>query len=174
MADWKKIKAITLDVDGVMTDGCLVAFDDHEMVRVFNAKDSFAMRVALMRGIKFAVFSGGETEGVRFRFITCGLDPDDIHLGCRGKIKVFREFCEKYGLGEDEVLYIGDDIPDLPVIKAAGIGAAPADAAEDVVNAASYVCKAGGGRGCVREVIEKVLRAQGLWYFDEDEFSKIF
>ena len=67
-----------------------------------------------------------------------------------------------------------NDIPDLPVIKAAGIGAAPADAAEDVVNAASYVCKAGGGRGCVREVIEKVLRAQGLWYFDEDEFSKIF
>ncbi|MBQ9309943.1 MAG: HAD hydrolase family protein [Bacteroidales bacterium] len=174
MNKWKKIKAITMDVDGVMTDGCLVAFDSHEMVRIFNAKDSFAIRVALMRGFRVGVFSGGDTEGVRNRFLTCGMDPDDIHLGCRGKIKDFRSFCTKYGLEPSEVLYIGDDVPDVPVLKAAGIGAVPADAARDAVKAADYVCEAPGGKGCVREVIEGVLREQGKWYFDEGEYEKIF
>ena len=174
MNKWKKIKAITMDVDGVMTDGCLVAFDSHEMVRIFNAKDSFAIRVALMRGFRVGVFSGGDNEGVRNRFLTCGMDPDDIHLGCRGKIKDFRSFCTKYGLEPSEVLYIGDDVPDVPVLKAAGIGAVPADAARDAVKAADYVCEAPGGKGCVREVIEGVLREQGKWYFDEGEYEKIF
>lgn len=174
MNKWKEIKAITMDVDGVMTDGSLVAFDSHEMVRIFNAKDSFAIRVALMRGYRVAVFSGGDTEGVRNRFITCGLDPDDIHLGCRGKIKHFEQFCKKYSLKPSEVLYIGDDVPDVPVLKAAGIGAVPADAARDAQKAADYLCDLPGGRGCVREIIEGVLREQGNWYFDDTEFEKIF
>ena len=160
--DWKDIKAITFDVDGVMTDGSLLAYDSHEMVRVFNAKDSFAIRVALMRGYRIGVFTGGDTEGVRNRFTTCGVDPDDIYLGCRGKIKA------------SEVVYLGDDVPDVPVLKAAGIGAAPADASADAYEAADYICEIPGGKGCLREIIEKVLRAQKKWYFEEDEYAKLF
>ena len=172
--NWKKIKAITMDVDGVMTDGSLLAYDNHEMVRVFNAKDSFGLRVALMRGIHVGVFTGGSTEGVRNRFITCGLDPDDIHLGCRGKLEHFNAFCDKYGLSPSEVLFIGDDIPDIPVVKSAGIGAVPADAAKDLLDAADYICDLPGGRGCVREVTEKVLRSQGKWYFEPQDYEIIF
>ncbi len=174
MTAWEDIKAITMDVDGVMTDGGLLAFDSHEMVRVFNAKDSFAIRVALMRGYHVGVFTGGETEGVRNRFTTCGMAPEDIYMQCRGKIKALEDFCSRHGLKASEVLFIGDDIPDLPVIRAAGIGAAPADAAADVVEAADYVCALPGGKGCLRELIEKVLRARGDWYFGEEDFGRIF
>ena len=116
---WKKIKAVTFDVDGVMTDGSLLAYDSHEMVRVFDAKDSFAIRFALMRGYSIGVFTGGSTEGVKNRFLTCGMAPEDIYLGCRGKISAFEDFCARHGLKPEEVVYIGDDIPDVPVIKAA-------------------------------------------------------
>ena len=172
--NWKKIKAITMDVDGVLTDGSLLAYDSHEMVRVFNAKDSFGMRVALMRGIKLGVFTGGSTEGVRNRFTTCGVEPDDIHMGCRGKLSHFYAFCKKYNLDPSEVLFIGDDVPDVPVLKAAGIGAVPEDASQTAQEAADYICDLPGGRGCVREITEKVLRAQKLWYFEEGDYEKLF
>ena len=171
---WKDIKAITFDVDGVMTDGSLLAYDSHEMVRVFNAKDSFAIRVALMRGYRIGVFTGGDTEGVRNRFTTCGVDPDDIYMGCRGKIKALEDFCAKYSLKPSEVVYLGDDVPDVLVLKAAGIGAVPEDASADAYEAADYICELPGGKGCLREVIEKVLRAQKKWYFEEDEYAKLF
>ena len=174
MSNWKIIKAITFDVDGVLTDGSLLAYDNHEMVRVFNAKDSFAIRVALMRGYHLAVFTGGETEGVRNRFITCGMAPEDIYMQCRGKIKALDDFCARHGLDRSEVLYIGDDVPDVPVIKAAGIGAVPADAARDALKAADYLCDAPGGKGCLREIIERLLRTQGKWYFDDDDYEKVF
>lgn len=174
MSSWERIKAITFDVDGVLTDGSLLAYDSHEMVRVFNAKDSFAIRVALMRGYHLAVFTGGETEGVRNRFTTCGMAQEDIYMQCRGKITALDDFCARHGLDRSEVLYIGDDVPDVPVIKAAGIGAVPADAARDAVKVADYLCDLPGGKGCLRELIEKVLRAQGKWYFEDDDFVKIF
>ena len=172
--NWKKIKAITMDVDGVLTDGSLLAYDSHEMVRVFNAKDSFGIRVALMRGFYIGVFTGGETEGVRNRFTTCGVPPEDIYMGCRGKITAFNDFCARHALDPSEVLFVGDDLPDLPVLKAAGIGAIPADAARDCWDADVYACDLPGGKGCVRELIEKVLRAQKKWYFEEGDFVKIF
>lgn len=174
MNKWKKIKAITFDVDGVLTDGSLLAYDSHEMVRVFNAKDSFAIRVALMRGYHLAVFTGGETEGVRNRFTTCGMAPEDIYMQCRGKIAALDDFCTRHGLDRSEVLYIGDDVPDVPVIKAAGIGAVPADASRDAMKEADYICDLPGGKGCLRELIEAVLREQGKWYFEDDDYVKIF
>lgn len=163
-----------MDVDGVMTDGTLLCFDDHQAIRVFNAKDSFAIRFALMQGYKVAVFTGGETEGVRHRLITCGIGDDDIYLGCRGKINAFRSFCDKYSLSPEEVLYIGDDIPDIPVIKAAGIGAAPSDAVREARDAADYVSSSPGGKGCVREIVEKVLSARQKWMFTEEMYEKLF
>jgi 3-deoxy-D-manno-octulosonate 8-phosphate phosphatase (KDO 8-P phosphatase) len=172
--NWKAVKAVTMDVDGVLTDGGLVAFDSHEMVRVFNAKDSFSMRVAVLKGLHVGIISGGNTEGVRNRLATSGVAAEDIYLGCRGKMKDFLAFCSKHGLEPSEVLYIGDDVPDVPVLKAAGIGAVPSDASADARAAADYVCSVPGGRGCVREVIENVLRAQRKWRFEDNDYEKIF
>lgn len=174
MTGWNKIRAVTFDVDGVMTDGGLLAMDGGEFVREFNVKDSFALRYAAMRGYRLGVFSGGDTPGVRTRLRVCGIPDEDINLGCRGKLAVWQAFLDKYGLQAGEVLYMGDDIPDLQVIRAAGIGAVPADAAYDAVMAADYVCKAPGGRGAIREVIEKMMREAGSWQFDEDIFTRIF
>lgn len=172
--DWKRIKAITMDVDGVMTDGSLLAYDSHEMVRVFNAKDSFAIRFALMRGYKVGVFTGGNTEGVLNRFLTCGMDAADVYMGCRGKVDSMNDFCRRHGLSPDELVYLGDDIPDVPVLKAVGIGAVPADASQDAKDACNYVCTLGGGQGCVREVIEALMREQGTWTLGPDEYAILF
>ena len=174
MTDWKKVKAVTFDVDGVMTDGGLLAMDGGEFVREFNVKDSFALRYAALCGYRLGVFSGGDPPGVRTRLRVCGIPDEDIHLGCRGKLPVWKAFLAKYGLQPEEVLYMGDDIPDLQVIKAAGIGAVPADAARDAIEAADYVCEAPGGRGALREVIEKMMRGSGAWQFEDDIFTKIF
>lgn len=172
--DLSRIKAIAFDVDGVLTDGSLIALDGAEFVRVFNAKDSFAARAAVLKGYPLAVFTGGETEGVHTRMLTMGIPEEDIYMRCRGKIKAFRDFCGRHSLKAEEVLYLGDDIPDLPVVQAAGIGAVPADAAPELLEAADYVCSHPGGRGCLREIIEMVLRAAGKWTFEPDCYEKIF
>lgn len=171
---WKDIRAITFDVDGVMTDGGLVATDDGSYLRVFNAKDSFALRFAAMKGYIIAVFTGGDTPGVRNRMLSAGVPEENIHMHCRGKLEEWLAFCRQYGLDPSEVVYVGDDIPDLPVVKAAGIGAVPADAARDVCEAADYICDAEGGKGCLREIVEKAMRASGKWKFDPDIFEKIY
>lgn len=174
MTDWKDIRAITFDVDGVMTDGGLIATDDGSFLRLFNAKDSFAIRMAVMNGYKVGVFTGGDTPGIRSRMISAGVPEDEIHMHCRGKLKTWAAFCAKHGLKPEEVLYMGDDIPDLPVVKAAGIGAVPQDAAEELRAAAAYICVKGGGKGCLREVVEKAMKAAGKWKFDSDIYEKIF
>ena len=103
-----------------------------------------------------------------------GVPPEDVYMHSCNKIADFRLFCEKYGLAADEVLYMGDDLPDLPVIMAAGLGVAPADAAPEVLSAADYVTPCNGGRGVVRNTIELVLRAQGKWVFDVEKYARMF
>ena len=173
--DFSKIKAITFDVDGVMTDGSLTQFDDGSLVRTFNAKDSFAVRMAATNGVRVGVFTGGNTPGIKARFTTCMVPEEDIHMGCRGKLPLFLEFCEKYGLDPSEVVYVGDDIPDIPVVRAAGIGVAPADAAAEVKAAADYVSPFPGGKGCIRDCVEKIMKAAGKWNFGEGYcFEKVY
>lgn len=173
--DFSKIKAITFDVDGVMTDCSLLQTDDGQLLRIFNGKDTFAVRHAVTSGIPVGVFTGGDTPGILRRFQTCRVPDEDIHMGCRGKLPLVIAFCEKYGITLEEVLYIGDDIPDLPVIKAVGIGVAPSDAAEEVKAVATYVSPFPGGHGCVRDCIEKVMKAAGKWEFGHEfDYSKIF
>jgi 3-deoxy-D-manno-octulosonate 8-phosphate phosphatase (KDO 8-P phosphatase) len=103
-----------------------------------------------------------------------GVRPENLFLGVRGKLKVFQKFCEQNGLDASEVAYFGDDIPDTQVLRACGFGIAPADAAEEAKAAADYVTERPGGRGCIREGIEMILKAQGKWVFDEDHFDQIF
>lgn len=172
----KNIKAIAYDLDGVATDGSIIPFGPtpEDLVRIVNAKDSFASRVAAGKGFIMAVISGGDTPALRSRCIHMGIREENLFLGVRGKLKVFREFCERNGLQPDEVAYFGDDIPDTQVLRACGLGIAPADAAEEAKAAADYVTKLPGGRGCIREGIEMILKAQGKWTFDEDRYDQIY
>lgn len=172
----KNIKAIAYDLDGVATDGSIIPFGPtpDDLIRIVNAKDSFASRVAAGKGFIMAVISGGDTPALRSRCIHMGIREENLYLGVRGKLKVFREFCERNGLQPGEVAYFGDDIPDTQVLRACGLGIAPADAAEEAKAAADYVTKLPGGRGCIREGIEMILRAQGKWTFDEDRYDQIY
>ena len=172
----KDIKAIAFDIDGVATDGGIIpvgpTMDD--LVRVFNAKDSFATRFAAKQGFIMAVISGGQTTALFKRCAHMGVNEENLYLGVRGKLKVFNGFCERNGLKPAEVAFFGDDIPDTQVLRACGFGIAPADAAEEAKAAADYVTKVPGGRGCIREGIEMILKAQGKWVFDEDHFEQIY
>ncbi len=172
----KNIKAIAYDLDGVATDGSIIPFGPtpEDLVRIVNAKDSFASRYAAKQGYIMAVISGADTPPLRNRCIHMGIKEENLYLGARGKLKYFRDFCERNGLDASEVAYFGDDIPDTQVLRACGLGIAPADAADEAKAAADYVTVRPGGRGCIREGIEMIMRAQGKWVFDEDHFDQIF
>ena len=172
----KAIRAIAYDLDGVATDGSIIVSGPtpEDLVRVVNAKDSFASRVAAQKGFIVSVSSGGKTEALRTRCIHMGVREENLYLGVRGKLAVFKEFCSRNGLDPSEVAYFGDDIPDTQVLRACGFGIAPADAAEEAKAAADYVTKLPGGRGCIREGIEMIMRAQDKWHFDEDRYDLIY
>ena len=168
------IKAIAFDIDGVMTDGGILAMPDGDLLRIFDAKDSFGVRMAKMNGLHTAVITGGSSESIRKRFSVCGVDEDDVYLHSRIKLNEFNDFCTKYSLMPEEVMYFGDDLPDIPVMRACGIGVAPADAVQEVRDAADFVSPFRGGHGCVRHAVEMVLKAQGRWKLDDELYKKMF
>lgn len=170
----RKIKAVALDIDGVLTDGSLVLLSDGDLLRVMNAKDSFAIRAAVRKGLIVAVISGGQTEALRIRCLNLNIRPENIFLGARGKLSIFRRFCEQNALSPDEVMYFGDDIPDVQVLRECGIGVAPADAVPEAKEAADIVSEYPGGGCCVRHGIEDLLKAQGKWVFDPDKFEQFY
>lgn len=166
-----RIRAIALDIDGVLTDGSVIPLADGDLLRVMDAKDALAIRVANMKGYIVAIMSGGDTEALRNRMEVMGIRAENIFLGCRGKLAIFERFCAKNGLSPEEVMYIGDDLPDVPVLRAAGLGIAPADAAQDAKDAADRISPCDGGKRCVRTEIERLMRYQGKWEFD---YAKVF
>lgn len=170
----KKIKAIAFDIDGVLTDGCLIPLADGDVLRVVDAKDAFAVRAAKAKGIITAIISGGDTKALHLRCLSMGIAEEDIHLGCRGKLKVMDELCRLHGISPDELAYFGDDIPDTQILRACGLGIAPADAVEEAKAAADMVCTHPGGHGAVREGVEFILKSQDKWYFDPDKYDRIF
>jgi 3-deoxy-D-manno-octulosonate 8-phosphate phosphatase (KDO 8-P phosphatase) len=159
--DLSKVKAFIFDVDGVLTDGTLLALESGEQVRSFNIKDGFAIRHAIKQGFKVAIISGRQEEGVRKRLLS--LDVTDIYLGVADKIVVFEQYLAKYNLAPADIAYMGDDVPDLAVMQRCGVAACPEDAVPDVMWIANYISGKGGGKGAVRELIEAVLKLQGKW-----------
>ena len=159
-----KIKTFIFDVDGVLTDGKILINSDGELLRSFDTKDGYAMKCALVKGFKIAIITGGRNEAVRERFNELGVI--DIYLGAHHKLDAYQDLMDNYDLNPEEILYIGDDIPDIPVMEKVGLGCCPADAASDVKAMADYVSHKKGGEGCVRELIEQVLRVQGKWSLD--------
>ena len=166
MADLKKIRAFAFDIDGVMTDGGLLCDLNGELYRCFDAKDGFAVRMASMKGYPVAVITGGRSLTIRARY--------RIYLGSRDKIVDFNDFCRRYQLDPSEVMYFGDDIPDIETIQAAGVGACPCDAVPEAIAAADWVSSRPGGKGCVREGIETVLKLRGDWEFDVGVYKKLY
>lgn len=158
----KNIKAFILDIDGVLTDATVLVTEAGEQLRRFNVRDGYALQLAVKKGYKVSAISGGKSASVVLRLQ--GLGITDVYLGIDKKLDVYTDFIKTHDLKHEEVLYMGDDIPDVPVMKLVGLACCPADAVEEVKALSEYISTAKGGYGCVRDIIEKVLKVQGLWF----------
>jgi len=159
------VKAFVFDIDGVLTSGSVLVTEEGHMLRSVNIKDGYALQHAVKAGYPVGIISGGRSEGMRKRFE--GLGISDIFLGQQHKTDAYEQFMARHSLNDRDILYMGDDMPDYLLLKRAGIAACPADAATDIRAICSYIALAPGGLGCVREVIEKVMKLQQTWWGDE-------
>ncbi|WP_179352437.1 KdsC family phosphatase [Winogradskyella vidalii] len=155
------ITTFIFDVDGVLTDGNITVTTDGEMLRTMNIKDGFALKTAIDAGFNLCIISGGSNEGVRKRL--AGLGIKDIFLGAHNKIDQLNSYLEQHRISKSQVLYMGDDIPDFPVMKLVGLPCCPQDAVPEIKAISKYVSHKNGGKGAVRDVIEQVLKVQGKW-----------
>ena len=167
--DLSKIRAVVFDLDGVLSSETIALGVDGTPLRTVNIKDGYAIQLAMMMGLRVAIISGCKIEAVRKRYE--GLGMEDIYLGAAVKIKVYDDFIAKYDLKDEEVIFMGDDIPDLEVMRRVGCPVCPKDACPEVKAASCYVSDWRGGQGCGRDVLEQVLRAQGKWLSDERAFG---
>ncbi len=157
------ITTLVFDVDGVFTNGEVIVMENGTFVRTMHTRDGQALVFALEAGYNIAIMTKGYSEGVRKRFEILGVQYIFDRLS--EKSTTFKEFSSKLNLAKEEILYMGDDIPDLSVYPLAGIAVCPADGAPENLERAMYITSKKGGQGCVREVIEKVMRQQGKWNF---------
>lgn len=170
----RKIKAFAFDVDGVLTDGGLLADLNGEFYRVFDAKDGMALRMASMQGYGLCIITGGRSQSITRRFIASGIKEEDIYLGSRDKMEQFTDYCTRHSLAPEEVMYFGDDLPDIPVLIACGCGVCPSDAVEEVKAVADHIATRAGGKGCAREMIEAVMKMHGKWELDVQDYKSKF
>lgn len=167
--DLTKIRAIIFDVDGVLSKQTITMDDRGVPLRTANIRDGYAIQLAVKMGLKIAIMTGGNTDNVRQRYEYLGLE--DVYMGCSMKIDTYTQYRSKYALNNEEIIYMGDDIPDLPVMRLAGCPVCPADAAPEVKEESIYISHFNGGEGCGRDIIEQVMRAQGLWMTDVRAFT---
>lgn len=156
-----QINTFIFDIDGVFTNGIVTITGEGELMRQMHVKDGYAVKVALEQGFRIAVISGGKNEGTRKRLQ--GLGIEDIYLGVSDKKEIFCQLVDGYQLNPEQIAYMGDDLPDFPVMALVGLPTAPADACPEIKSVAKYVSHINGGAGCVRDLIEQVLRVQGKW-----------
>jgi len=167
--DLSMIKAIIFDIDGVLSAETITMNAEGEPLRTVNIKDGYAIQLAVKMGLHIAILSGAQTESVRRRYE--GLGVPDIFLKAAVKIQVYDDFLAKYGLSDENVIFVGDDIPDYEVLSRCGCPCCPADAAPEIKEICTYVSHKKGGYGCGRDIIEQVLRAQGKWMKDKKAFG---
>lgn len=156
------ITTFIFDVDGVLTDGTVHVSQTGEMLREMNIKDGFAMKAALETGYNVCIISGGSNEGVRIRLRNLGIT--DIHLGTPDKVATFNEYVELYDIKPEQVLYMGDDIPDYHVMQLVGLPTCPQDSSPEIKTISRYISHKFGGKGAVRDVIEQVMKVHGKWH----------
>ncbi|CAM1365560.1 3-deoxy-D-manno-octulosonate 8-phosphate phosphatase [Tenacibaculum litopenaei] len=161
-----QIDTLIFDVDGVLTNGMVTIMPSGELIRHMNIKDGYALKAAVKAGYRVCIISGGKNEGVRTRLANLGIQ--DIYLGAHNKMEQYTELVEKYQLNPANVMYMGDDIPDYPVMAKVGMPCSPNDGVREIKQVSKYISDKKGGEGCVRDIIEQVLRVQGKW---DDNFD---
>ena len=167
--DLTKIKALVFDVDGVLSAETISVDTNGEFLRTTNVKDGYALHLAVKLGLHIAIITGGGEESIFHRYSRLGMQ--DIYMSSSVKTEKLQHLLDKYNLSRDEVLYMGDDIPDYEVMKQVGLPCCPCDAAPEIRDISIYVSHKDGGRGCVRDVVEQVLKAQKKWMADEEAFK---
>jgi 3-deoxy-D-manno-octulosonate 8-phosphate phosphatase (KDO 8-P phosphatase) len=170
LSSFKNIRGFVLDVDGVLTDGSLLVLDDGQMARRMNIKDGYALQLAIKKGYQLLVLSGGVSAAVRIRLERLGITH--IEMNVVNKQERMAAFATTHKLSREQLLFMGDDIPDLLPMSAAGVGCCPADAVPEIKAVANYISPLNGGWGCVRDVIEKVLKLNDDWNDDGSTVSK--
>lgn len=167
--DLSKIRALVFDVDGVLSAETIPLNPNGEPMRTVNIKDGYAIQLACKTGLLIAIITGGSGESTRLRYGRLGVT--DIYTGSAVKMRAYEDLLSRHGLSDDQVLYMGDDIPDYEVMQRVGCPCCPADACPDIRGISLYVSRQRGGYGCARDVIEQVLRAQGLWLANAAAFG---
>lgn len=160
------ITTFIFDVDGVLTDSSVHITPTGEMLRIMNIRDGFALKAAVESGYHVCIISGGSNEGVRIRLKNLGISS--IYLGSPDKVETFKEYCTIYNIKPEQVLYMGDDIPDYHVMKLVGLPTCPQDSSPEIKAISKYISHKNGGKGAVREVIEQVMKVQGKWHLYYD------
>ena len=161
LEQFKEVETFIFDVDGVLTDSKVLVTEEGHLLRSMSIKDGFALKTAVRQGYNVAIITGGKSEGVRLRLE--GLGINDVYTGISDKIEAYENYIEKYDLDERKILYMGDDLPDLPVMRRVWVPTCPTDAQPELFEVATYISPLQGGAGCARDVIEKVLRLNGDW-----------
>lgn len=162
----KLIRVFIFDMDGVLTDGNLLIDDRNQWLRRMNIHDGYALQLAVKENFRVVVVSGSDAEPVKHRLNKLGIT--DVFMNVENKEKLIRDFAAGHEIALNEILYMGDDIPDYSCMKIAGVGACPADAVFEIKEIASYISPCNGGEGCVRDVIEKVLKLNHRWTFQHN------
>lgn len=161
----KDITTFVFDVDGVLTNGKILVAENGEQLREYNIKDGYAMQLAVKKGYHMAVITGAKTNAVELRLQ--GLGIKNIYLNASYKMPLFLDFLAKHNLRPEEVLYVGDDLPDQEIMEKVAIAVAPGDAVQEIKDISNYISPFNGGEGVVRDIIEKVLKVQGKWFVDK-------
>jgi len=166
LALFKKVKLFVFDIDGVLTDGSLLLLDNGEMARTMNIKDGYGLQLAVKKGYDVLIISGGNSLAVKTRLEKLGVK--DIFLSVKNKNEILSKYINEKDYHVEQVLYMGDDVPDVLVMQTVGVACAPSDAVEEIKATAHYISPIPGGKGCVRDVIEKVLKLNDDWNETDD------
>ena len=170
LAEFKKVTTFIFDIDGVLTDGTVLVLRDGLQARQMHVKDGFGLQMAMKKGYNVFIISGGISEESKKRLEYLGLK--EIHLGISDKTKFVTDLLKNKKIKWEGVLYMGDDLPDIPLMTKVGLPCCPADAVNEVKGVVKYISPVNGGWGCVRDVIEKVLKVNGQWQYETDVTSK--
>ena len=170
LAEFKKVTTFIFDIDGVLTDGTVLILQDGLQARQMHVKDGFALQMAMKNGYNVFIISGGISEESKKRLEYLGIK--EIYLGIADKTKFVTDLLKTKKIKWEETLYMGDDLPDMPLMNKVGLSCCPADAASEVKSIVKYISLIKGGWGCVRDVIEKVLKVNGHWRYETDVASK--
>jgi len=158
-----QITTFIFDVDGVLTNSDIQISEKGELLRTMNVKDGFGLKTAIKKGYTVCIISAGTNKGVQTRLE--GLGVKHVYLNAQNKLEIYNEFIKTHQLKAEEILYVGDDIMDIEVMKTSGLACCPQDAVAEVKAISNYISHKNGGKGCVREIIEQVLKVQNKWQF---------